>query len=141
MQTALSALRVCARLHRDDPSLARGMDLPAPSDTGDFYFEGHRLAPDTQSRSTNLSATGAGGPKKDEDDLQILPWISHPPPPLTEAAIDQRLRRIMKPRRNGEYVVGKDFIEMWEDKHAGGRDRVRSLFEKAAYEPDRGVFK
>ena len=60
-KTALNAPRVRRRLHRDDPSMARGLDLPAPSDVGDFYFEGHHLVLAAEQRCTNLSAAGAGG--------------------------------------------------------------------------------
>ena len=62
--------------------------------------------------------------------------ISFPPAVLTEGAIDKRIRRVMTPRANGEYLVSGDFVSMWNDRITGGRDKVRALFEKAAYNPD-----
>ena len=62
--------------------------------------------------------------------------ISFPPEVLTEGAIDRRIRRIMTPRANGQYLISGDFVTMWNDKFTGGRDKVRALFEKAAYSPD-----
>ena len=60
---------------------------------------------------------------------------SYPPEQLSVGAIDKRLRRVMAPRANGEYLVSQDFVKMWNDKLVG-RDKVRALFEKAAYCPE-----
>ena len=73
-------------------------------------------------------------PRSDSED----DWVpkSIPPPILTEKAIDSRLRRIFSPRCNGDFLVSEDFIKMWQDIKGGGRDKIRSLFERSAYSPD-----
>ena len=60
---------------------------------------------------------------------------SFPPPVLTDAAVGARLKRAMAPRKDGSYLVPADIVAMYEDKHHGGRDKVKGLFEKSAYDP------
>ncbi|CAE7488209.1 unnamed protein product [Symbiodinium sp. CCMP2592] len=52
--------RVQRRLHRDDESLAVGLDLPAPGRHQDYYFDGLHTAISMGLRSVTLSALGAG---------------------------------------------------------------------------------
>ena len=61
--------------------------------------------------------------------------LSFPPQQLSEGAIDKRLRRVMSPRANGEHLVSGEFVKLWQDR-VNGRDKIRALFEKAAYCPE-----
>ena len=70
-----------------------------------------------------------------EEGEEIPTPATLPPAILSDAAIMQRLRRIFKPRANGQYLVAEQFIAMWHDLD-GGRDKLKSLFEKSAYSPE-----
>ena len=56
---------------------------------------------------------------------------------LSAAAIDARMRRIMKPRVDGSYKVSVDIVEQWRQKRKG-RKSLEQLFQSCGYEPDRG---
>ena len=72
-----------------------------------------------------------------EDTLPVDAGLpSKPPKVLTDAAVKNRLRRVMQPRKNGTYLVDKQFLEMYADLKGGGRDKVLALFEKSAYSPE-----
>ena len=65
------------------------------------------------------------------------PNMPKPPQKLSPGAVDKRLRRVMTPKVDGSYKVPQQVIDEWKDLDT--RDRVRALFEKTAYCPDRGV--
>ena len=52
--------RVNHRYHRDDPSLAAGLDLPAPSMDADYRFDGLLSAINMGLRATDRAAIGGG---------------------------------------------------------------------------------
>lgn len=56
-----------------------------------------------------------------------------PPTQLSQSAVNQRLRRIMRPRADGSFLVPECVREKWKDLET--RDEVMALFEKAAYDP------
>lgn len=62
--------------------------------------------------------------------------LTLPPPVLTEKAIDSRLRRVFKPRADGTYPVDEQWQKAWLDAK-GDRTKVKALFEKVGYDPDR----
>ena len=55
---------------------------------------------------------------------------------LTEAAIEQRLRRLMTPKASGEYKVSKDIVRMFK---AGGKSKIDvfHMFQSVGFDPDR----
>ena len=73
-------------------------------------------------------------PTDSEDEIVPAP-ATLPPKPLGRKAINARLYRLFKPRKNGEYLVSEEFVKMWLDKEGCGRDRVHSLFERSGYCP------
>ena len=52
--------RVNHRYHRDDPSLAAGLDLPAPTMDADYHFDGLLSAINMGLRATDRAAIGGG---------------------------------------------------------------------------------
>ena len=68
-----------------------------------------------------------------EDEFTTL---TLPPPVLTDKAIDCRLRRVFKPRADGTYPVDEQWQKAWLDAK-GDRTKVKALFEKVGYDPDR----
>ena len=73
------------------------------------------------------------------NELEDLEEQFVPPPCLTDHAIMQRLRRIFKRRANGEYIqeITQELVDMFQDAECG-RDKIKAMFEKAAYNPDPG---
>ena len=73
-------------------------------------------------------------------EIEALEQSLCPPPAITDHAIMQRLRRIFKRRANGEFCEGitQELADMFNDLTGGGRDKIKCMFEKAGYEPDRG---
>ena len=73
-------------------------------------------------------------------EIEALEESLRPPPAITDHAIMQRLRRIFKRRANGEFCEGinQELADMFNDLTNGGRDKIKCMFEKAGYEPDRG---
>ena len=75
---------------------------------------------------------------QDEQEIdldELLLQTSKPPPVPSPAAIDQRVRRIMKKRSDGTYVVPEEFVKAWLDQRLGGRETIMGMFEKVNYEP------
>ena len=61
----------------------------------------------------------------------------NPPPPVpSAAAIDQRVRRIMKKRADGTYAVPSEYVSQWSDIKNGGREKVLALFERVGWDPE-----
>ena len=56
---------------------------------------------------------------------------------LSEAAIDQRLRRLMKPKANGEIKVSQDITEMYK-KGGNSKKNVFHMFQDAGYDIEAG---
>ena len=83
----------------------------------------------------------AGDAKSPAAGAQVRPCqeapLSRPPPVMSDSAINQKLRRICAPRADGTYLVGSDWVDAWKDLVSGGRERVKGLFEKCAYDRDR----
>ena len=69
-----------------------------------------------------------------DSDLDIS---SLPPPMPSPEAIDQRLRRVFKPRKDGSYMVPDEFVKKWLDVKCG-RLEVCRLFERSGFDPDIG---
>ena len=82
----------------------------------------------------------------DDDDDDADQWVnprdiqlpSTPPERISEKAADSRLRRVFKPRKDGSFLVHKEFVQAYQDIHGGGRAKMLNLFEKAAYDPAGG---
>ena len=74
--------------------------------------------------------------RDDDDDDEYAPLVQPAPLP-TQAAINQRVRRLTKPRADGSCPMPACFMEQWKDIKGGGRDSVLHLFEKCNYEIDR----
>ena len=68
----------------------------------------------------------ASDPEPEEDQVQ-------PPPQLSKGAADARLRRVMKPRADGSFIVPEVARDMYKD--TSRRGSLMSLFEKCAFEP------
>ena len=62
---------------------------------------------------------------------------SLPPPVLSQSAIEGRLRRIFKPRKDGTFLVDQSWVKQFNEKD--NRDQLYSMFEKVGYNPDRGA--
>ena len=77
---------------------------------------------------------GDSGDKGECKQPEDLPPVEQ----LSWGAVDRRLRRIMTPRVTGEYKVPKAVVDQWKDKTS--RPKVMSMFEKAGYSPDRGLW-
>ena len=54
----------------------------------------------------------------------------------SHAALDRRLRRLMKPNGRGDYKVSDRIREMWDD--LATRDEVFRMFADCQNDPDRG---
>ena len=80
---------------------------------------------------------GKGGSKRANPEDEFY-TESEPPAPLTRAAIDGRLRRVFKKRKDGSYVVDQQWVDMFSDTIGNGRNEVMAMFEKVAYDRDRG---
>ena len=52
----------------------------------------------------------------------------------TESALNSRLRRIFKPRKDGSYQVAQELVDMY--KQPDGQTKVMELFAKVNYEPE-----
>lgn len=58
-----------------------------------------------------------------------------PPTFLSAAAADQRLRRLMTPKANGEYKVPMEVVNQYKES----KDSVQKLFEKCGHDRDQGL--
>ena len=56
---------------------------------------------------------------------------------LSEAAIDQRLRRLMKPKANGDAKISQDIIDMYR-KGGTAKKNVFHMFQDAGYDIEAG---
>ena len=113
--------------------------LPA-TPTGSVMTQSESMqTPRRSSTDTDTSSASKPGAPAGLDGLLVVDvWpelMSVPPPALSDAAIKQRLRRVFKPRANGDYLIGEEWRKMWEDL-SEGRDKVIAVFEKAAYSVD-----
>ena len=52
---------------------------------------------------------------------------SLPPPVLSQSAIEGRLRRIFKPRKDGTFLVDQSWVKQFNEKD--NRDQLYSMFE------------
>lgn len=55
------------------------------------------------------------------------------PPPLSQGAIDRRIRRAMEPNSKGEFKVSSEVRKLWEE---GSRERVFQLFAECGNNTD-----
>ena len=54
---------------------------------------------------------------------------------ISQAAIDQRMRRIMTPNgKTGEYKVSDEIVKMYKDKK-GGKAKLEKLFQSVGFDP------
>ena len=113
--------QVFSKAPKPSPEKARDPDRPAPSVNRPGINDG------AQAEGLEFEL--------EEDEVPI----SRPPPPATDHALTQRLRRIFKVRMNGEYLKGitAELLEMFEDTKGGGREKIKLKFEKCGYSPDR----
>ena len=56
---------------------------------------------------------------------------------LSEAAIDQRLRRLVRPKANGESKISQDIIDMYK-KGGTAKKNVYHMFQDAGYDIEAG---
>lgn len=92
-----------------------------------------------EARSFNKSSHGAvqeGGPELDLGADSDSSGGGGPPAELSKAAVDKRLRRIMKPFADGTLKIPIEVIHQWRD--VDQRDKVKAVFEKCGYDPDGG---
>ena len=113
-------------------------DMPAqtgePELVSDMPAEtGGKTMPDNSAYADTLPDSVLYPTPQEVKELQVP--ISEPPPEISQKALDARLRRVTKPRSNGTYLIPEDIRKAYEDLHGGGRDQVRFLFERAAYDP------
>ena len=119
-----------------DQPVPASTDLPAGNDEAQIAsVQGPSPTPPVNTSSEPSTSPG-GSSKMIETPPKALKMPSMPPPPLSPAAADARLRRVMAPRMDGTFLVSNDFVEMYRDKTGGGRDKVLSLFERSGYNPD-----
>lgn len=57
---------------------------------------------------------------------------------LSEAAIDQRMRRIMTPNRAGEYKVAPEIVQQWKNR-GKGKKNLQKIFQSCGFNVD-GLF-
>lgn len=65
---------------------------------------------------------------------QVDPTPPQPPAALSDGAINARLRRLMKPRGDGSYLVPEEVVRDWQNNET--RDKIKALFERTAYDKD-----
>ena len=54
---------------------------------------------------------------------------------ISQAAIDQRMRRVMTPnRRTGEFKVSKQIVDMYKSKQ--GKSKLEKMFQSVGYDPE-----
>lgn len=82
------------------------------------------------------SDNNKGGTKRQPEDCEFL-TESLPPPPLSRAAIEGRIRRVFRKRKDGSTPVGDYWADLWNDTTNGGREEVMAVFEKVGYDRDR----
>ena len=68
-----------------------------------------------------------------EDNLPNQP----PPEELSRKAVENRLRRVMKPRADGSLLIPPEIVAQYKDLST--RDQVMALFEKCGYSSDKGT--
>lgn len=81
-------------------------------------------------------------PRKQER-IPPLGDARHPPAQvgegyLSQCAIDNRLKRLMKPKGNGAAKVSDDIVKMFRSGPKG-KKKVEAMFAAAGYDRDRGV--
>ena len=72
-----------------------------------------------------------------EGSLEVLVPMTLPPEVLSERAIYMRLNRVFKKRKDGSYQLDDYWNKAWADVDGGGRESVKSVFEKVGYQRDR----
>lgn len=60
-----------------------------------------------------------------------------PPEELSKKAVENRLRRVMKPRADGSLLIPPEIVAQYKD--LSSRDKVMALFEKCGYSSDKGT--
>lgn len=48
----------------------------------------------------------------------------------------KRLRRVMKPRADGSYLIPKEMLEKWSDIAGGGREEVLNMWNASGGQKD-----
>lgn len=86
--------------------------------------------------SVGVPGKGKGGIKRQPEDNEFH-TESVPPPPLSRSAIEGRIRRVFKKRKDGSTPVSDRWVDAWNDTSNGGRGEVMALFEKVGYDRDR----
>ena len=83
-----------------------------------------------------VQSVGSGG----QEDLGGYVCSSVPPPALSDSAIYNRLYRVIKKKdKDGNPVLAQQWLAQWNDlSEGGGRDQMKSTFEKVGYKADRG---
>ena len=105
----------------------------APAEASEAAPQSRNLvAPEAELSSPPSPDEGLAG-EEGEDEIVPVPETV-PPKPLTTAAINARLYRIFKPRKNGEFVVSQEWVKLWNDTEGEGRQKIQSLFERSGYE-------
>ena len=88
--------------------------------------------PAPQAMEGGISSKNMEDDDEEEDEYEL---ISVPPPMPSKAAIDQRIRRLTKPRADGKVPLPEWFMQKWKDTK-NGRQEVLNLFEKCCFDPD-----
>lgn len=73
------------------------------------------------------------GPETELEESAEEDEVQPPPPKLSRAAADARLRRVFTPRADGSYGVPEDAVSMYRD--LATRGNLMGMFEKCAYNP------
>lgn len=81
---------------------------------------------------TGSSGKGSKGSSKGSEEQFFTMTI--PPPPLSQSAINNRLRRVMQPRADGSYLVDSSWVDQYKDKDS--RENLFAMFEKVGYNVD-----
>ena len=110
------------------------VEMGSSKNTGDVSMD----SPDnTNDDDVDMeSQKGEGGvgmvpdQKAETEQVDLEDFLDQPPPEkLTAHAINQRLRRVMQPRRDGTYLVPECVRKQWKDLET--RAQVMALFEKS----------